>query len=232
MRRGLSLAVAALVGLGLVAGSAAAAGAQAGNLAEFCTARVTLDPLLGSGNKKAALAAFDRVVANAPPAVVEAVTELRDGYKKKGDKAFEELSEPIAKADAFVYDNCPGAKVPVTAIDYEYEGVPATLKPGVTQFKLENDAPKENHELFMVKLSPEGAAMDPEKLLSLPEKKVGKLVDFSTATAAFAPPGETGYTVTTLQPGDYVYACFIPQGGKKKGAPHFTLGMYGTFTVS
>jgi hypothetical protein len=25
--------------------------------------------------------------------------------------------------------------------------------------------------------------------------------------------------------------CFVPIGGKKKGAPHFTKGMYGTFTV-
>jgi hypothetical protein len=34
-----------------------------------------------------------------------------------------------------------------------------------------------------------------------------------------------------LKPGKYVYACFIPVGGKKRGQPHAMEGMYGTFTV-
>jgi hypothetical protein len=48
----------------------------------------------------------------------------------------------------------------------------------------------------------------------------------------FAPPGQAGYGIGSLPAGEYVYACFIPVGGKKKGAPHFTQGMHGTLTVS
>ena len=135
-------------------------------------------------------------------------------------------------ADAFIYDNCPGNKVAVTAIDYEFQGLPAVLPAGPTNFKMTNSAPKENHEMGIVPLTAAGQAIAPEKLFAMPDKKASKYADFSRATGMFAPAGATGYTIATLEPGTYVYACFLPIGGKKDGAPHFTKGMYGTFTVS
>lgn len=44
-------------------------------------------------------------------------------------------------------------------------------------------------------------------------------------------PGETKAGIMNLTPGSYVVACFIPVGSKESGAPHFTKGMYGEFTV-
>ena len=44
-------------------------------------------------------------------------------------------------------------------------------------------------------------------------------------------PGETKSCVINLTPGTYIFACFLPVGGAGTGAPHFTKGMYGEFTV-
>ena len=131
MRRFLTALLTAVMASGVVAVLTAPAGAQTGNLTAFCNARVGLDPALQQG-KKAGLAVLDQLVANAPAAVATPVGEIRDAYKKKGEKAFDSVMDQIAVADSFIYDNCPGVKVPVTAIDYQYQGMPATMKPGVT----------------------------------------------------------------------------------------------------
>jgi hypothetical protein len=228
----LSLAGALLAGVSTVFAVPAGAqtGAAAGNLSEFCAARVALDPALGEG-KAATLSALDRIVANAPAAIVEPVTEIRDQYKKKGEKAFDKVFEQISAADEFTFTNCPGAKVEVTAIDYQYQGMPATLKPGVTSFKLTNNAPKEDHEMGLGKLLPANETMSVEEILALPEKKADKLFDPTAGGGVYAPVGQSGYMTVDLKPGTYVYACFIPVGGKHNGKPHAMKGMYGTFTV-
>jgi hypothetical protein len=212
------------------ASAGAQTGTPSGNLAEFCAARVALEPSFSQG-KAATLAVLDRIVANAPAVIVEPVTEIRDRYEKKGEKAFEQLLEQITAADAFTYTNCPGAKVNVIAIDYEFQGVPATLKPGVTHFKLTNTAPKEDHEMGIGKLLPVNESRDVAKILALPERKADKLFDPNVGGGMYAPAGESGYTVLDLKPGRYVYACFIPVGGKEHGKPHALKGMYGSFTV-
>lgn len=219
---------------GLIGTLALPAGAQttttpggSGNLTAFCAARMQID---SAHSKADTLAALEGVVTNAPSAILPTVTEIRDQFKKKGRKAFE-IPE-IAVADAFIYDNCPGTKVAVTAIDYEFQGLPATLPAGSTNFKLTNAAPKENHEMGIVPLTAAGESIDPEKLFAMPDKKAEKYADFSRATGMFAPAGETGYTIANLEPGTYVYACFLHVGGKKNGAPHSSKGMYGSFKVS
>jgi hypothetical protein len=185
---------------------------------------------LGEG-KAAAVAVLDRIVANAPASIVEPVTEIRDQYKKKGEKAVDKVFDEIAAADEFTFSNCPGAKVDVVAIDYEFQGMPATLKSGVTHFKLTNNAPKEDHEMGLGKLLPANESMDIEAILALPGKKADKLFDPSTGGGMYAPVGESGFMTIDLEPGKYVYACFIPVGGKKNGKPHAMQGMYGSFTV-
>ena len=44
-------------------------------------------------------------------------------------------------------------------------------------------------------------------------------------------PSTTGAGLLNLSAGTYVYACFLPIGGKQDGAPHVTKGMYGELTV-
>jgi hypothetical protein len=220
----------AVSGIGVLAGSA---GAQtgAGDLAAFCASRIEANSTEG---KAASLAVMDKMVTAAPATVVQQMTGLRDAYKKKGDKLFDSEAglELLVPLDAWVYDNCPGTSVPVTAIDYEYQGVPASLKAGVTKFKMTNAAPKEAHMMAIVKLTPAAQGQDVSKLLALPEKKSRKYFDESSSAFMEAGPGQVGYAPINLQPGTYAYVCFLPVGGKDSGAPHMTKGMYGSFTVS
>ena len=229
MRRTLSLLVAVGIAVSLLA-LAGPAGAQTGDLAAFCADRIAANNAEG---KAANLAIMNEMVAVAPAAALAPMTALRDAYQKKGEKLFDgpdgfALLTPV---DAWIYHSCPGTQIPVTAIDYEYEGMPAALAAGVSKFKLTNAAPKEDHMLAIAKLTPEAAGKDVKEILALPEKKVGDLVDFSNSAFMYAPPGQSGYSPIDLEPGTYMYACFLPVGGKKNGAPHFAKGMYGTFTV-
>ena len=113
-------------------------------------------------------------------------------------------------------------------MDYEFDGLPDTVPAGITAFALTNDAPKEEYEIVIFRVN-DGVNLSAKKLLSLPEKKVQQKVTF--AGAAFAAPGETQTSVADLEPGRYVASCFLPVGGKKKGAPHFTKGMFTEFEV-
>ena len=211
----------------VVGTSAAVAGAQTGgDLEAFCAARVEIED---AQTKKGNLVVLDKLVDAAPDEVRADITKLRKQFAKKGYDAYE--GSIVARIDLFIYENCPGNQVEFTAVDYEYVDAPATLPAGPTNIKLTNDAPKENHEIGIVKLTPEGEGVDLLEILSLPEKKQVPYFDFENATGAFAPAGTSGYTLTNLEPGTYAYFCFLPVGGKKQGAPHFTEGMYGTFVV-
>src|SRR5262245_32686754 len=212
---------------GALAGAAGPAVAQTGDAAAFCAARLDGNDAQG---KKANLAVMNRAVTAAPAAVAPAITQLRDAYKKKADKLFNSPAglQLLNQVDAWVYDNC-GVKVPVIASDYQFTGIPATLSAGVTTFKMTNSAAQEDHMIAIVKLKPAAQGQDITKLLSLPEKEQGKYFEQAGGTYAQASAGQVGYAPIRLTSGSYGYACFFPMEGKKKGEPHFMLGMDGTF---
>jgi hypothetical protein len=232
MRR-LSLRAAAVASIVASAAMAvsSAVGAQTANPTAFCSARTKLAP---SASPEQAKSAISAMVQNAGGVAVKPATALQSLYAKKGPKTFssDKAFGFLSSIDEYVYDNCPGTGVAATAIDYEFQGIPTTLPAGLTKIKFTNGAPKENHELAIFRLLPAAEGKDPLELLKLPEKQAAKYADVDSAVFAFAPAGKVGYTVTNLEPGTYVYACFIPVGGKNKNAPHFMEGMYGTFTVS
>jgi hypothetical protein len=230
MRRiGLYITIAALAAVGAFAAVASPAVAQTGDTASFCAARLDGNDAQG---KAANLAVMNRAVRAAPAGVVTAITQVRDAYKKQGDKLFNTPAgiQMLTQLDAWVYDNC-GAKVSVAASDYQFTGIPATLPAGVTTFKMTNTAPQEQHMMAIMKMKPAAQGQDLTKLLQLPEKKQGKYFEESGGTFAQASPGDVGYAPIDLTPGTYAYACFFPQGGKKNGTPHFMLGMEGSFIV-
>jgi hypothetical protein len=235
LRRTIRLLIAGALGAGVFASGATAVGAQtpgAGDLAGFCAARLEANAAQSKAENQAAL---DKIATAAPAPVAQATAELSAMFKKKGDKAFDTQAGAalINQIDTYGYESCPGTKVPVSAIDYGYVGISPDMKAGPTNFKLTNYAPKEEHELVIGRLTPAGESVtDLEKLLSKPEKKLGKYIDFETLVYAGAAPGEVGYAPTSLQPGKYFFACFVPQGGEENGEPHFMLGMDGVFTVS
>ena len=135
---------------GLVAGAVAGLGGTAlaqtgtGDLAAFCAARLEAN---AAETKAENIAVLTKMVAAAPAAVSTPMAGLLALFKKQGDKAFEskEGTALLATLEPYIYENCPGRQLAVTAIDYEYQGIPATLPAGVTKIKLTNAAPKEGH---------------------------------------------------------------------------------------
>jgi hypothetical protein len=225
--------VASSLAAGTVVAFAGSAVAQtgSGDLAAFCAGRIEAN---SADSKADNVAVLTKMVAAAPPAVASPMADLLALIKDKGDKGFESKQGAalLATLEPYIYANCPGKQVPVTAIDYEYQGVPATLPVGVAKFKMTNAAPKEDHMMAIVKVAPGNEGMEIDKILALPNKKQGKILDFGNAAFMEAKPGDSGYSPINLTAGKYIYMCFFPEGGKKNGKPHYKLGMEGSFTVS
>jgi hypothetical protein len=202
-----------------------------GDLTAFCAARIEAN---AADTKADNIAVLTKMVASAPAAVRTPMADLLALVKKQGDKAFESKAGTalLATLEPYIYENCPGRQLAVTAIDYEYQGIPATLPAGVTKIKLTNAAPKEGHMMVIAKLTAAGEAMELDKVLALPDKKAGKYIDYKNAAFMQAEPGASGYAPINLTPGKYAYMCFFPEGGKKNGTLHYMLGMEGTVTVA
>jgi hypothetical protein len=144
------------------------------------------------------------------------------------------------------------ATVAVTAVDYEFEGLPDSVDAGTT-FTITNESEAEAHELVAI-LLPEDETRSAEELLALPEEELGELAQIEPAFVIIAGPGEEGMAVlgdgSLTEPGRYLFACFIPLGADPEefldapegtgtegppevegGPPHFTEGMFGEVTV-
>ena len=162
------------------------------------------------------------------------------------DAAVTTTTEPAAKE--------PGEEtVAITAVNYAFEGVPATMPAGST-LTLANDAVDELHELAAMRIN-DDADISVEELLALPEEQLGQyLAPGPPAAVLVAPPGEEGFPVvgdgTITEPGRYALVCFIPTGADPAeylaaaeaaeegapprvagGPPHFTHGMFAELTV-
>ena len=142
--------------------------------------------------------------------------------------------------------------VEVTAIDYGYEGLPASIEAG-TQLTLTNSSAKELHELVAF-LLPEDEDRPVDEIAELPEAELGQLVAGEPATVLLAPPDGAEQIPavgdgTISEAGRYLVFCAIPVGADphayleaspdsegppevEGGAPHFTEGMYGELTVA
>ena len=114
-------------------------------------------------------------------------------------------------------------EIPVTAVEYEFQGVEDELISGQTSFRLDNTG-EEPHEFSLARINGDQPL---EELLQLPEKQVGKFIE--NAGRAFAEPGDSDLLELELEPGRYGYVCFIPG---PDGTPHAFLGMSGEFTVA
>lgn len=142
-----------------------------------------------------------------------------------------------------------GETVEITAVDYEFEGVPETVEPG-TELTLTNGSEGEVHEMVVVRID-DDETRPLEELLQIPEDEAQQVTSF--AGVAVALPGEEGLTpegpVVLDKPGRYAMLCFIPTGADPEayeqaleegaeeapeiegGPPHFTHGMAAEFVV-
>jgi uncharacterized cupredoxin-like copper-binding protein len=113
--------------------------------------------------------------------------------------------------------------VAITAVEYEFQGIPETLEAGETTFTMEN-AGEEQHELQLTLITGDQSV---EELIELPGPQVEEFIQ--PVDRAFARPGGTDEFTADLEPGRYGYVCFIQA---KDGTEHAALGMYGEFEVA
>lgn len=141
----------------------------------------------------------------------------------------------------------------VTAVDFAFEGLPATIEAG-TKLTLTNAAAKELHELVAIRL-PDSERRPVAELMKLGPAEVEKILGAAPpATVLLAPPGADQISAvgdgTLTEPGRYLLLCAIPMGvdpaeylaaaaaagGQKPdvkgGPPHLVAGMYAELTVT
>jgi uncharacterized cupredoxin-like copper-binding protein len=155
------------------------------------------------------------------PAVEEAFARIEEhdaehcGFETMENEEEEEVAtEPLDGAEV----------VPVTAVDFAFEGIPATVPAGPVSFELSNEG-EAAHEMAVFKL---GEGVDMDELLARDEEPTDE--EAQEVGFTFAPPGEGGAYLNAedLTPGTYAVVCFIPG---PEGKPHHELGMKTTFRV-
>jgi hypothetical protein len=141
-----------------------------------------------------------------------------------------------AAVGRYAAENCADDQLQVTALDYEYEGIPQTLAAGTYGWLLDNEG-QEWHEIVLMKKN-EGVEETWEDLLALGEQdEEAAMAMVEMKGVAFAGPGQRSGVVTDLEPGEYAAVCFIPVGTtgldvEGTGPPHVAEGMIHTFTVT
>lgn len=126
------------------------------------------------------------------------------------------------------------APLTITAGDYSYSGVPATIPAGIVSVKFVNRGTTD-HEMAFVKV-PDNS--DPQSVF----KGLGKVLEGGPFPASMLagngvpniPSGTTANVQFNLTPGAYIALCTDTgiAGSKKDGKPHFARGMYKAVTVT
>jgi hypothetical protein len=210
--------------------------------AEACDAWIAADTALTTllfsqeGDLDAVGAALDDAAAAAPDEIATTITDLKagalDALENEGDATDETLAL-YREAVTWTGENCDVETVDVTAVEYEYKGIPDELPTGYTVVNFANEG-AQSHEALAFKIN-DGVTESAQELVELPEEEVFSKITLVNAT--FADPGGTDAASWNLDsPGRYAVVCFIPVGtvGETEGdgPPHFTEGMIQEFTVT
>lgn len=211
------------------------AAAGEGDTEAFCQARVDLEAQFAAEEPDVAAVTgvLEEFEASAPADLAGNVTGLggalataaESGADPSEDPAFGENLAPI---DEYVLAECGFETVEVTASEYAFDGIPASVPAGTVAFSFTNDG-AEPHELIMFKRA-DGEERPIEELLGLPEDQMMSALSF--AGAVQAEPGATTASIPTLEPGKYIGVCFLPTGGAEGSPPHFMEGMTAEFEVA
>jgi uncharacterized cupredoxin-like copper-binding protein len=158
--------------------------------------------------------AADPAAEEALGAIEEFETEHCAGGEGGGEGDEEVATEPLEGAEV----------IPVTGVDFGFEGIPAQVPAGAVSFEFSNEG-EVAHEMVMFKL---GEGVDMDELLGRDEEASED--EAQEVGFTFAPPGEGGAYLNAeeLTPGTYAVVCFIPG---PEGKAHHELGMKTTFTV-
>ena len=247
-----AIALVALAGLGAACGDSdddteAAAGEKPAPTAEapaeetnaaFCDAIAAFDatppPDGPTADPSAYLTALKPIAADlkaaAPDSVADAAASLDtivNGEIGPEGPDVEGLFAASAQLHTVVEDECDFDTVAVKGVDYGFEGVPAELPAGLTNFSFENVSNRELHEMVIVKKK-DGVTESMQELIQQGPAAFEKV---EVENVAFAEPGKKGGAVLDLDAGEYGMVCFIPVGGAENAPPHAAHGMVAEFTV-
>ncbi len=183
-------------------------------------------------------AAFGTAAATAPdelrPAVEAILAELTVG--RAGSPEFTTAYGEITR---WAGAECGFERLAVTATDYTFRGLPASLDAGPVILELTNDG-TELHQVMLLRLA-DGERATLEEITARPEEEI--LASSTPVGGAFAPPGTTGTGMLDLPTGRYLAICALPVGatpqnmpaieaGEHDGEPHYTVGMVQLITVT
>jgi len=179
-------------------------------------------------------------IKSAPAEIDDEARTLAAGFRHFGRTADDTVlgSESFTAAGdavaAYLFDRCEQVKHTVTATDYRFSGLPPSVPAGGFRLRLENDG-NENHEIAILARA-KGVDQSWDALLRLPFDELAGLTRIVAVDDA--DPGTQAYASGVLEPGEYLVACFVPQGtgsGRAErgpGAPHHELGMRQLLTVT
>src|SRR5947208_10672030 len=119
--------------------------------------------------------------------------------------------------------------ITITATDYAF-AVPDTIPAGLTTFRLVNQG-KELHHASLVRLGDGKSVADFQAALAAAMKNhtpPPAWMGFAGGPNALT-PGDTGTATQTLEPGSYLFVCWIPSAD---GVPHVMKGMMHPMVVT
>lgn len=233
------------------AGITPAIAQPAPSVTAFCDAELSVDKaaskVFGTGKPKqkdvqALDAALAQAQSAAPPELAAALQVIVEGARSAAQSGKDPTTDAAFQRNLNViyeyrFNSCGYQTAEVTTIEYEFQGLPKTVKPGPLAIKL-TDSGTELHELAGFRLKTKDSV---KKVLGLPNKEQKKKVENAGGTIVL--PGETTYVIADLsKPGRYGVACFLPVGStsaqeaEKKshehggGTPHWKKGMFATIT--
>jgi hypothetical protein len=212
--------------------------------AAFCEAELAVEKATMSEDPAVVEGAFEALVAATPEderAIVERTIAEAKAFMEADMPPSPEFNEAYGELISVVKAECGYEELDAGAVDYAYTGIDDELPPGPTVITFDNEG-TEFHEMIVVKRR-EGVDMPTADLLQLDQDEASEMVD--DVGGAFAAPGTTAYTVVDLEPGNYIFVCFLPQGATQEawdammaggpepdGPMHAELGMYADFEVT
>jgi hypothetical protein len=125
-------------------------------------------------------------------------------------------------------DKASTTELAITAVDYGFEGAPATVPAGLVTLTLTNSSQAEEHQATLIRLNDGVTAEQFQQAGAESEAEAFKLIAGFGGPSPIG-PGGTGTTTQVLEPGNFLMVCFIPS--PSDGVAHAEKGMVDPFTV-
>ena len=219
------------------------------DLAAFCDDGITLDQAFQNFNSddpevfevqlSAAVPVTDRIVAAAPAELDDEYAVMAEAFStvvETGDPTPFFTPDVQAASDAaHAYDlaHCDWSVVDITSEDFRFAGT-FPSEAGATSFEMANTGAEAHALIVGRKLDTvEASALDAFNAL---ESEDAFPSSFEQTAMVFAEPGQSGYALADLTPGEYIAFCPVPSGTTSEtapgdGPPHFTQGMVDSYDV-